>query len=147
MADEILTIAPELKKLIDEVPVELLRKAPERYDGLKANKRGAWRLITEHLVPVAVAWTDWKGGFDIISIGTSDIRDRLENYVITAKALDFSAGWAYTTLDSFVKRFDQDFEVRLSEQSEGKLSGALRASGALNEENTEELNNGTEERV
>lgn len=122
-----------LKKLAAEVPVDLLRAGPERYGPLKPGTAGAWRLISENGIPTALAWTDWKEGFGIFTIRDGEVADRLDNYVITSKAIDIPAGWAYTTLDRFVKRFGTN--VELSEPKGGRLSGALRdASGEVGEE-------------
>jgi len=122
MANEILVISPELKKLIDSVPVELLRRGPERYDSLRPSARGSWKTVLYDGLPIAVAWTDWKEGFGIINLKTEEPTDRLENYVITAKALDIPAGWAYTSLETVVSKYEFDREVTLSGQTDGKLS-------------------------
>lgn len=122
MATEILVISPELKKLIDDVPVEMLRRGPERYDSLRPSARGSWKTVLYGGLPIAVAWTDWKGGFGIITLKSDEPTDRLDNYVISAKALDIPAGWAYTSLETVVSKYEFERDVHLSAQTDGKLS-------------------------
>ena len=141
MATEILVISPELKKLIDEVPVELLRRGAERYKPLRPSARGSWRAVLYGGVPIAVAWTDWEEGFDIITLSTDEPTDRLQNYVITAKALDIPAGWAYTSLETVVSKYDFEQDVRLSPQTDGKLR---KLTEKETEVDTGEDNNGTD---
>lgn len=147
MESEIIVISPELKKLIDEVPVDLLRAGPERYASLRASARGSWRDILYDGVVTARAWTDWEKGFDIINVSDSAITDQLSNYVITSKALDIPASWAYTTLDRTVKRLSEEAPVTLSEQSNGKLSGVQPESTIDDKGNPieQEQENGTEQ--
>lgn len=131
-----------------EPKTQLLRPGAERYASMNTAKRGSWRNILSEGTTVAVAWTDWEDGFDIINVKTNSVTDRLGNYVIQSKALDIPAAWAYTTLDTFVNRFDEEDSVAISEQSNGKLQNALYASGGASkeepEDTTEELENDTE---
>jgi hypothetical protein len=123
-------ISHELEELANTVPVELLMAAPERYAPLKPNSHGSWRYVLENGLPTALIWTDWKEAFGVITIREGEVTNRLHNYVVTGKSLDISAGWAYSTIDVFVERFEGS-RVTLSEPIEGKLSGAWRsASGA-----------------
>lgn len=126
MASEIIVISPELKKLIDEVPVEQLRPGPQRYAPLNPAKKGSWKTILYGGLPIAVAWTDWKTGFDIINLRTDLPTDRLSNYPISAKALDIPAGWAYSSLETVVSKYDFDRPVELSAQTDGKLGNMMR---------------------
>lgn len=150
MSDELkkLKVEVALQELADSVPVDLMRPGPVRYAPLRITKRGSWRSLLHDLEPFALVWTDWEDGFDVIHIGNSAFADQLENYVITSKALDIPAGWAYTSLDAFVKRFG-DEDVRVSDQKDGKLIGALNDSRGSTQEDSPETGeeDGTEERV
>jgi hypothetical protein len=124
----------------------LLRPGAQRYESLDPTVEGTWRFLTSHGENVALVWTDWQKGFDLITIKSGPISDRLGNYVITARALDIPAAWAYTTLDTFISRFEKKDEVTLSDQSNGLLKGAISATGG-DEEPEGELENVTESRV
>ena len=125
MNDNIVVISPELKKLIDDVPVELLRAGPKRYDGIRPTAKGSWRTISYNGIPIAVAWTDWENGFDIINLRTAEPTDRLSNYVITARSLDIPAGWAYSSLEKTVAKYDFELDVELSAETKGRLGDIL----------------------
>lgn len=130
MNNELVGISPELKKLIDSVPVELLRPAAERYASLDEDAKGSWKVISSHGKPQVLAWTDWEDGFDLITMSSGDTVNRLMNYPITAKSLDIPAGWAYTTLDTYVLGFEDGERMSISDQEDGFLGNArLRASG------------------
>jgi hypothetical protein len=119
-------IKAALEKLVREIPVELLKKGPERYASLEEDMEGSWRFVFENGLPVALVWTDWEDGFDKLSIQDGPTNRRLEDYIVNAKALDIDAGMAYTTLETFVNRFDE--KVELGESETGKLSGAVKAA-------------------
>lgn len=146
MASEIIVISPELMRLIESVPVELLRAGPKRYAPMQENKNGSWKYIYYGNTVVATAWTDWDKSFDIINRRDCEITDRLGNYVITAKALDIPAGWAYTSLETVISKYDTAEKVTLSGQYDGKLREITepveetRPSG-------EEVENGPEQEV
>ena len=135
MTTEIVVLSPELMKLIDEVPVEALRQAPTRYASLRNSARGSWRTVLYEGIPIAVAWTDWEKGFDIINLRNAEPTDRLGNYVITAKALDIPAGWAYTSLETVVSKYDFERDVTLSVQTNGKLGDMRNRDKPQGEEN------------
>jgi hypothetical protein len=126
MAIQIVLIDSKLKQLADAVPVEMLRPGPTRYGSLKPNTRGSWKTVLVEGVPVAVVWTDWKDGFDVIHLRDAEVTDLLGNYVITAKALDIPAGWAYSSLETVVSKFDTEQNVSLSAQTDGKLGNIMR---------------------
>jgi hypothetical protein len=111
--------------VIDKVPVELLRAGPERYAAMRPTAKGSWRTISYNGIPIAIAWTDWKDSFDIINLRTDEPTDRLSNYVITAKALDIPAGWAYSSLEKTVAKYDFEREVALSAETKGRLGDIL----------------------
>lgn len=115
----------------------LLRAGAERYAPLRKSQRGSWKLILSDLNPVALAWTDWEDGFGIITIRSGSIRDTLDNYLIAAKALDIPAGWAYSSLDTFIETLDVDDAVTTDAQQNGALRGALAATGGLAKDDTE----------
>ena len=56
---------------------------------------------------------------------TDEPTDRLSNYVITAKALDIPAGWAYSSLEKTVAKYDFEREVALSAETKGRLGDIL----------------------
>lgn len=112
----------------EEKPLEALRHGAERYAPLRKSATGSWRYVLENLSPVAVVWTDWEDGFDLIPIKSSGASDRIGNYIISSKAHKLDASWAYTTLETFVGKFHEDDGVSLSPSSRGKLSGAQDAA-------------------
>lgn len=145
MADtQVVFIDPKLKELADKVPVELLRAAPERYAALRPSSKGSWKTVLVGGLPAAAVWTDWKNGFDVISLSDSEVTDQLQNYVITAKALDIPAGWAYTALETVVSKWDTEQPVELSAQTDGKLGNIMR-NEETQVDTRGELENGTEQ--
>lgn len=118
-----------LEELANKVPVELLRAGPKQYAPLDPEVKGSWRFVNEDGMPSAVIWTDWDKAFGVITVREGEAATRIYNYVTFAKAFDFSAGWAYSTVEEFVKRFE-DSVGSLSDPHSGKLAGALKdASG------------------
>jgi hypothetical protein len=142
-SNNIIVISPELKKLIDEVPIEQLRPGPKRYAPMRESAKGSWRYILYGGEAVALAWTDWENGFDIIPQKEFEGTDRLSNYPITAKALDIPAGWAYSSIETVVSKYGLHKEVTLSDQINGKLGDILHNEETV-DDTEEELENGTE---
>ena len=128
MMDSQEEISPELTKLANSVPIELLRAGPKRYAGLNQKSDGKWRFVLFHTMPVTLIWTDWKEGFGSFTIRPGATNTRIDDYVINAKTLDIPASWAYATLETYVKRLDF---VELSPESEGKLVKALFAASGI----------------
>ena len=126
-----------LKDFLDQFPdhfyedkgPELIYKGPEGYGPLVRIKHGSWRSINDAGIPVAVAWTDWEDGFNINVLHASPVTQALKSYPTSAKACKIPAAWAYTTLDTYIKRMDPDLRVSLGPQQEGLLSGAQDYAG------------------
>lgn len=116
-----------IEKLLIDPPMQLLQAAPKRYAPLRPSAQGSWKAVLYGGVPIAIAWTDWNKGFDIINLQTDEPTDRLGNYVITSKALDIPASWAYTTLGTVVASYGFDQDTTLSNQTNGKLGDIARS--------------------
>jgi len=129
---EFITVEDAIKQ--SSAPVQSLVAGAERYSPLDESKDGSWRAILSNGKPVAVFWTDWETGFDIINLEYGEVATRLGNYVISSKAHGIPAGWAYTSLDTFIKNFDAEDGLSFSGQKNGKLSGAVKDTGGANPE-------------
>ena len=128
----------EAKARLDKlIAPTLIRPGAERYAPLRKSARGSWKLIMGDLNPVALVWTDWENGFGIITIKSGSLRDTLDNYLIAAKALDIPAGWAYSSLDTFIETLNVDDAVTVDAEQSGALRGALEATGGLAKDDTE----------
>jgi len=124
---EFITVEDAIKQ--SSAPVTVHTQGAERYSPLRESKSGSWRAVLSGGKPIALAWTDWEDGFDIISLQYTEAVTRLGNYVISSRAHKIPAGWAYTTLDTYIKKFDAVDGITLSTQKDGKLSGAVKDSG------------------
>lgn len=119
----------ELTQLAASVPVEMLYSGPERYEPMDPDREGSWRVLTDGGLPAAVLWTDWDKGFGTIALRSGDLGAQLDSYVVSAKRVAVPAGWAYTTMETFVNRLGEELE--LLEPKTGKLEGALRTAHGL----------------
>ena len=126
MSMDSMSLPPELQKLVDANPVELVWSGPERFGPLNPEALGAWRFVIESFVPVTLVWTDWREGFGSLTLVECPTNTAIDKYIVLAKGSGIGAGWGYKILEKRIKDFDGN--VTLTENQTGKLAGAWTAA-------------------
>ncbi len=61
-----------IAELADEIPDVSLMYAPEAYEPMDPDTRGAWRFLLDGNETLGMMWTDWKGSVGIVQLEDTD---------------------------------------------------------------------------